>query len=132
MRAVLGIRGEPLRLVVTRWRRAIPQYSTRLPRVWQRAREMWCAALGRVLFGNYTGQVSLRGMIETVNFLPNAHTRKRKTTITKANTIPAIRSAKAISRWRCFSSSKLEAFSLMSLGERKLIFTISVFITRRQ
>src|SRR2546423_553173 len=66
LRAVLGIRGEPLRLVVTRWRRAIPQYSTRLPRVWQSARETWCAAPGRVLFGNYTGQVSLRGMIETV------------------------------------------------------------------
>lgn len=62
---LLGIRGGLLRLVVTHWRRAIPQYSTRLPRVWQAARETWCARPGRILFGNYTGQVSLRGMIET-------------------------------------------------------------------
>ena len=33
-----------------------------------------------------------------LKLLPAGHTRKRKTTITKANTIPAIRSAKAISR----------------------------------
>lgn len=62
--ALLGIQGEPLQLVINRWPRAIPQYSAALPRVWQSARETWCAAPGRVLFGNYTGQVSLRGMIE--------------------------------------------------------------------
>jgi protoporphyrinogen oxidase len=62
---LLGIRGGLLRLAVTHWRRAIPQYSARLPRVWQTARETWCARPGRILFGNYTGQVSLRGMIET-------------------------------------------------------------------
>jgi oxygen-dependent protoporphyrinogen oxidase len=65
LRDLLGIRGGLLRLVVSHWRRAIPQYSTRLPRVWRTARETWCARPGRVLFGNYTGQVSLRGMIET-------------------------------------------------------------------
>lgn len=63
--ALLGVRGEPSRLVISRWPRAIPQYSVELPRVWRTARETWCAAPGRVLFGNYTGQVSLRGMIET-------------------------------------------------------------------
>jgi protoporphyrinogen/coproporphyrinogen III oxidase len=63
--ALLGIKGRPARLVINRWPRAIPQYSTSLPRVWQRARETWCATPGRVLFGNYTGQVSLRGMIES-------------------------------------------------------------------
>lgn len=62
---LLGIEGEPLELVITRWPRAIPQYSTELPRVWDAAREGWCAKPGRVLFGNYTGQVSLRGMIES-------------------------------------------------------------------
>jgi hypothetical protein len=35
-----------------------------LARVWERARETWCATPGRLLFGNYAGQVSLRGMIE--------------------------------------------------------------------
>ena len=63
--ALLGVRGEPSRLVISRWPRAIPQYSVELPGVWKTARETWCAAPGRVLFGNYTGQVSLRGMIET-------------------------------------------------------------------
>jgi oxygen-dependent protoporphyrinogen oxidase len=63
--SILGVGGEPLELIVTRWRRAIPQYSTELPDVWRRARETWCAQSGRILFGNYTGQVSLRGMIET-------------------------------------------------------------------
>lgn len=64
--SLLGIKGEPLELVISRWPRAIPQYSTGLPDVWQTARETWCAAPGRMLFGNYTGQVSLRGMIESV------------------------------------------------------------------
>ena len=63
--ALLGIKGEPAELVINRWRRAIPQYSTTLPALWRAARETWCAEPGRVLFGNYTGQVSLRGMIET-------------------------------------------------------------------
>lgn len=61
---LLGIRGEPLQLVINRWPRGIPQYATTLPDIWRSARETWCAAPGRVLFGNYTGQVSLRGMIE--------------------------------------------------------------------
>ena len=63
--ALLGVRGEPARLVISRWPRAIPRYSVALPQVWAKARETWCAAPGRLLFGNYTGQVSLRGMIES-------------------------------------------------------------------
>jgi oxygen-dependent protoporphyrinogen oxidase len=62
---LLGIEGAPLELVITRWPRAIPQYSITLPQVWNAARESWCAQKGRILFGNYTGQVSLRGMIES-------------------------------------------------------------------
>lgn len=62
--ALLGVRGKPAQLVINRWPRAIPRYSAELPSVWQSARETWCATPGRVLFGNYTGQVSLRGMIE--------------------------------------------------------------------
>ena len=65
LEGLLGIKGAPTELVVNRWRRAIPQYSTALPNVWRTARETWCASPGRMLFGNYTGQVSLRGMIET-------------------------------------------------------------------
>lgn len=68
--SLLGVEAAPARLVISRWPRAIPQYSTGLPAVWQTARETWCAAPGRLLFGNYTGQVSLRGMIETAAAAP--------------------------------------------------------------
>lgn len=62
--AVLGIR-EPCQTVIHRWPAALPQYSIDLPGVWQKARDTWCIIPGRMLFGNYTGQISLRGMIES-------------------------------------------------------------------
>jgi oxygen-dependent protoporphyrinogen oxidase len=61
---VLGIR-EPLAVAIHRWPAALPQYSVNLRDVWACARESWCATPGRILFGNYTGQISLRGMIES-------------------------------------------------------------------
>jgi len=61
---VLGIR-QPFAGLIHRWPAALPQYSPELPSVWQRARDTWCATPGRLLFGNYTGQISLRGMIES-------------------------------------------------------------------
>jgi protoporphyrinogen oxidase len=63
---VLGIR-EPLAVVIHRWPAALPQYSSDLPGVWQYARNTWCATPGKILFGNYTGQISLRGMIESAS-----------------------------------------------------------------
>lgn len=65
LEALLGVRGRPAQLVINRRGRAIPQYSVALPAVWRLARETWCAEPGRLLCGNYTGQVGLRGMIET-------------------------------------------------------------------
>ncbi len=62
---VLGLQCEPQELVIHRWPKALPQYSVKLPDVWDCARESWCAEKGHILFGNYTGQISLRGMIET-------------------------------------------------------------------
>jgi protoporphyrinogen/coproporphyrinogen III oxidase len=61
---LLGIR-EPHRTVIHRWPRALPQYSIDLRAVWQKALDTWCIIPGRLLFGNYTGQISLRGMIES-------------------------------------------------------------------
>jgi len=61
---LLGVR-EPLAMVIHRWPRALPQYSVDLGKVWQTARQTWCSQPGRILFGNYTGQISLRGMIES-------------------------------------------------------------------
>ena len=65
---VLGIR-EPVAVKIHRWQRALPQYSSSLPSVWQQAETTWCATPGRMLFGNYTGQISLRGMIESAALL---------------------------------------------------------------
>jgi len=62
--ALLGIR-QPYCTVIHRWPAALPQYSVELSKVWQKARDSWCLLPGRMLFGNYTGQISLRGMIES-------------------------------------------------------------------
>lgn len=62
--ALLGIE-DLLKVVIHRWPAALPQYGCDLPAVWQSARDTWCSQPGRMLFGNYTGQISLRGMIES-------------------------------------------------------------------
>jgi protoporphyrinogen oxidase len=66
MQAMLGLRGELVEVKIWRQPRAIPRYGQELLDVWSCARESWCARPGRVLFGNYAGQVSLRGMIGSV------------------------------------------------------------------
>ncbi|HLA11248.1 MAG TPA: FAD-dependent oxidoreductase [Pyrinomonadaceae bacterium] len=65
LRALLGMRGSVAEMVINRWPRGIPKYTTDLPKVWAEARQSWCSVPGNILFGNYTGQVSLRGMIES-------------------------------------------------------------------
>ena len=62
---LIGLKGPLADTVINRWPRGIPKYSTELPRVWKAAEETWCSVPGHILFGNYTGQVSLRGMIES-------------------------------------------------------------------
>jgi oxygen-dependent protoporphyrinogen oxidase len=62
---ILGTRAAPRLLKIHRWTRAIPVYSSDLESFWEKARSDWSAAPGRILFGNYTGQVSLRGMIHS-------------------------------------------------------------------
>jgi protoporphyrinogen/coproporphyrinogen III oxidase len=61
----VGLRGEPLHVEIKRWSRAVPRYDASLTTALQAARAGWCSRPGRVLFGNYTGQVSIRGMIES-------------------------------------------------------------------
>lgn len=75
----LGIKGEPLETVINRWPRAIPQYSIELPKLWDCAEQTWTATPGRMLFGNYTGHVSLRGMIESAATL-KTRTQTNQTT----------------------------------------------------
>ena len=61
--------GAHLETVINRWERAIPLYGEELRTAWDAAKAGWCSQPGRLLFGNYTGEVSIRGMIETVSKL---------------------------------------------------------------
>jgi oxygen-dependent protoporphyrinogen oxidase len=61
-----GLRGNVLEFRIHRWKKAIPLYDSHLKKTWQIARNRWCSRPGMVLFGNYTGKVGLRGLIETV------------------------------------------------------------------
>lgn len=62
-----GGEGDPEECIVTRWEKAIPRYDAALMDAWEAARKGWCEADGHILFGNYTGQVSLRGMIQSIS-----------------------------------------------------------------
>lgn len=62
--ALFGLRGDLAHLTIHRWPRALPRYSPSLERAWELARDTWCATPGRILFGNYSAQISLRGMAE--------------------------------------------------------------------
>jgi oxygen-dependent protoporphyrinogen oxidase len=52
---------------INRWKNAIPIYNQDLVSAWKAARRGWCSSPGKLLFGNYTGQVSIRGMIELIS-----------------------------------------------------------------
>lgn len=76
LREVFGCVDDPLSLTIARWPAAVPVYSPDLPPIWEQARRSWCATPGHILFGNYTGQVSLRGMIESVSELSIPFTKR--------------------------------------------------------
>lgn len=63
--SLFGFRGEISGFRIHRWENAIPRYNQYLSDLWDAARLGWCSQPGKILFGNYTGQVSIRGMIET-------------------------------------------------------------------
>lgn len=64
VRAHFGARARLEHRVIHRWPRAIPLYDRALAETLESARASWCARPGRLLFGNYTGDVSIRAMIE--------------------------------------------------------------------
>lgn len=70
LRNILGIRVPPLSIVMTRWKNAIPVYNDQLLEAWKSANAILNKTPGLVLFGNYTGQISVRGMIESLSVLP--------------------------------------------------------------
>lgn len=67
--ALLGWRGKVLHLKIHRWPRAVPVYSEDLRTALEYARERLSCRKGLLLFGNYTGAVSVRGMMETTRAL---------------------------------------------------------------
>ena len=69
LHSLFGLKAAPSKILIHRWERAIPQYNLDLMDAWAAAREGWCATPGRILFGNYATQVSLRGMIESAESL---------------------------------------------------------------
>jgi oxygen-dependent protoporphyrinogen oxidase len=58
-------KGAKLEIVSHPYARAIPRYDAILEKAWSLAANGWCSRPGHLLFGNYSGQVSLRGMIES-------------------------------------------------------------------
>lgn len=64
---ILGLhQGGILESQIHRWSHAIPQYGTTLMEAWTTLKHGWCQESGRVVFGNHSGQISLRGMIESL------------------------------------------------------------------
>ena len=69
-KTLFNLSGEAEHSEVIRWERAIPVYSSRLQDLSETASEELSRAPGTVIFGNYTGQISLRGLIEeSLDFL---------------------------------------------------------------
>ena len=50
---------------ITRWPHALPVYDEKLRNAWTTTKEDWCSVPGHLLFGNYTGQISLRGLCDS-------------------------------------------------------------------
>ncbi|MCM2323259.1 MAG: protoporphyrinogen oxidase [Oligoflexia bacterium] len=64
LRSVMGV-SEVARVVIRKREKGVPRYDSVLQQAWRTAEATWCLRPGHVLFGNFTGQVSLRGMIES-------------------------------------------------------------------
>ena len=63
---LLGAKQAPTHIEITKWQRAIPIYSLELTQYIEESTKGFCSQPGKIIFTNFAGQVSLRGMIETV------------------------------------------------------------------
>jgi protoporphyrinogen oxidase len=59
----------PEHLQITRWAGAIPVYSEELSRARAALAQGFCSKPGRVVFNNYSKEVSIRGLIQSLNDL---------------------------------------------------------------
>ncbi len=62
----LKVKKTPLHLEITRWQRAIPIYSSHLSNHLKLLNQHYSSKTGRIIFTNFSGQVSIRGLIENV------------------------------------------------------------------
>lgn len=63
LKEILGITCEPLEFRVNVWKKALPVYSPELPGLWAELQdELTQSPLKINLFGNYTGEISIRGL----------------------------------------------------------------------
>ncbi len=65
-KSLFRTRKSPVFVKITRWPKAIPLYSNELLQCHRSLEARFCATPGRIVFSNYSGQVSIRGMIETL------------------------------------------------------------------
>ncbi len=66
---LFGLRGETDSIEITRWQRAIPVYSRAIARARSVLESGFCATPGHMVFSNYSGEVSLRGLIRSLGRL---------------------------------------------------------------
>jgi oxygen-dependent protoporphyrinogen oxidase len=66
LQMTLNTKKPPVHIEITRWQRAIPIYSHQLSRHIKSLHQLHSNGCGRLVFTNFSGQVSIRGLIETV------------------------------------------------------------------
>ena len=64
---VFGLKTRSVPTKISRWEKAIPVYNSQILNIQEQSKQGWCSVPGRIIFGNYTGQVSIRGMIEKLD-----------------------------------------------------------------
>lgn len=68
--ALFGVNEEPVEVVVSRWKNGIPLYSPSLYRNWFEMDEVLKREFpNRNLFGNYTGEISVRGLAQSSHII---------------------------------------------------------------
>lgn len=66
---LFGFTADIQSIYVTKWPQALPVYNEAIESCWQVAQKNWCHKKGHILFGNYTGQISLRGLCDLASGL---------------------------------------------------------------
>jgi oxygen-dependent protoporphyrinogen oxidase len=66
LQALFGLKDGAEEIQISKWPQAVPIYGPELSNAWAALRSGWCRNAGNIFFGNASGQVSLRGMIEEI------------------------------------------------------------------